>query len=1325
VGDYFDVMLRLSDRPAIVDAIESYSTKRWLEWSESEKPRRSSISVYQRLFEMTQRLLQPGGQESVELVWGMGLARWNRTEGTIDIPMIERAVEIEIADKLDAGISIRPRAVSARVELRAFEKLAPDKIALAEEAAKRCLKSIETAESEGVSPFVRESFEPILRICGTQLDPDGRYSADVRPLAPTEPVPPAEGQALTVSDRWVIFARRRTANSVLRDIESFKSQLSPNTDKPTILEGSARTLVMGPRDGARGDYQPIGNDIGSGAAPVPVPDDPIDHDHGDLFFPKPFNNDQVEIIRRLEKYDGIVVQGPPGTGKTHTIANIICHMLATGRRVLVVSHGETALRVIREQLPDGVRDLSISITTSEREGLKQVERAIGLMLEIVNRVEANSQRQRNLILTLQQAIVQFRNRLFEIDRRLAAIASAHFSPVPGSAEKPFERAQRVMADRGRFEWFTDRPEHPFASTGLSESDIAALAAGRKRAGADLAYLDAELPTAANLPAAATIAEWHRDLIAAASLSDVVASSEPILRRTVTALGPNDAKTLADELTVHAETVEAMTADAWTWTLVDLHLSGVQSMERLRPLALAFLTEASELVANRTEFLATPVSLPTGMPPPAERQIILQALEAGKNPFGMLAIRTKAHQPIFAQIRVAGLAPASPSDWGHVRRYVVFLERVTTLSVRWRTLRGELNIPEHVDFDYERLAHLDGITDRLQACLVSVPQAFELLEARLEQALGSRTVARETLRNPGSTRRFAEQLTNYIAALRLSAVREQISAAAAAFAGYQVDLISTAKRVLTDYLGNPKADDTQIERVWSALLAKLTQLRGLQATFDQINETCALIASAGAPQWADRLKSEPVSGGGDPAMPVDWRSSWDWASSLAHLEKIGAVSELAQLHHERVSVENDLRETFAKVVKERTFYQLAGNMRGPAKAALRSFADIVRRLARGKGQRAALYRQDSRQAMTRCYDAVPCWIMPSWRVSEQLPATLGAFDLVILDEASQSDARELPALLRGEKVLVVGDDRQVSPSAAFLSIANIERLRQNYLSEFPYRVQIEPGASLYDLARVMFPAQFVLLKEHFRCVEPIIQFSMQFYSEPLVPLRVAKAIERLEPPLIDILVEDGERRAKSKINPPEAKVIVDEIEKIVKNLDLSHFGGDRDRPRSLGVISLIGADQAAYIQRALIDRIGETAMLHHRVACGDSATFQGDERDIVFLSMIADQRRKQSQTALHYEQRFNVALSRARDRMVLVRSVKESDLNPNDLKARVLAHFREPMPPVNASACLIDLCQSGFEREVFTTRDRRTRNLLVRSVTSSEICFSCQRYSRWK
>jgi very-short-patch-repair endonuclease len=424
-------------------------------------------------------------------------------------------------------------------------------------------------------------------------------------------------------------------------------------------------------------------------------------------------------------------------------------------------------------------------------------------------------------------------------------------------------------------------------------------------------------------------------------------------------------------------------------------------------------------------------------------------------------------------------------------------------------------------------------------------------------------------------------------------------------------------------------------------------------------------------------------------------AWDWAARLAYLERIGASSDLATLHRERLGVEKELRESFAKLVKERTFFNLAASMKGTAKAALNAFAQLIKRIGKGTGKGAALHRQDARRAMENCYDAVPCWIMPTWRVSEQLPASIGAFDLVILDEASQSHARELPALLRGKKVLVVGDDRQVSPSAAFLSIANIERLRENFLREFPFKGQVEPGASLYDLSRVMFPDKFVMLKEHFRCTEPIIRFSMQFYDEPLIPLRVPKAFERLDPPLVDILVDDGERRGKSKVNPPEAAIIVEEIERIINDPALATIGGERGRPRSIGVISLIGSEQAAFIQKLLMDRVGEALMVRHRIVGGDSATFQGDERDIVFLSMIADRNRKQAQTATQYEQRFNVALSRARDRMILVRSVTENDLNPNDLKAKVIRHFREPMPPPGeANAALVDFCQSSFERDVF-------------------------------
>ena len=52
-------------------------------------------------------------------------------------------------------------------------------------------------------------------------------------LPASEPVPAAEGRNLTVSDRYVLFARRRSANSVLCDIERFKGKLASDEVDPS------------------------------------------------------------------------------------------------------------------------------------------------------------------------------------------------------------------------------------------------------------------------------------------------------------------------------------------------------------------------------------------------------------------------------------------------------------------------------------------------------------------------------------------------------------------------------------------------------------------------------------------------------------------------------------------------------------------------------------------------------------------------------------------------------------------------------------------------------------------------------------------------------------------------------------------------------------------------------------------------------------------------------------------------------------------------------------------------------------------------------------
>jgi superfamily I DNA and/or RNA helicase len=259
----------------------------------------------------------------------------------------------------------------------------------------------------------------------------------------------------------------------------------------------------------------------------------------------------------------------------------------------------------------------------------------------------------------------------------------------------------------------------------------------------------------------------------------------------------------------------------------------------------------------------------------------------------------------------------------------------------------------------------------------------------------------------------------------------------------------------------------------------------------------------------------------------------------------------------------------------------------------------------------------------------------------MPAELGAFDLVIVDEASQSDAMAIPTILRAKKLLVVGDDRQVSPTPIGIPFAKILQLQQSYLRDHPFLSALMPGSSLYDLGSRLFGGNPVMLNEHFRCAEPIIRFSFQFYSEPIVPLRIPKESERLDPPLVDVLVTNGERDGR-KVNRAEAKAIVEEIERLVTDVGY--------RERSIGVVTLLGAAQAEHIQELLLERLGEDVFLRHRITCGDAATFQGKERDIMLVSMVASPGQAAAQTRRLFEQRFNVALSRARDRMYLFRSV---------------------------------------------------------------------------
>jgi AAA domain len=438
----YDLKLRLEDHPEIGAAINLWIAGPWAEWSTAELPRRRTIGLYQGLYK-TFQLLEVGGSESpIELMWGIGVVHWQKDGRVIDRPLLERRVDIELDDKRGGLIRVRPTGADALFDLKPYEELGCASLPSLADLIRREIQR--AGENEGIAPFARDSFEPILSAAGVRLDREGCYAPDTVTAADSAKAP--QPSRLTVTDKWVLFARPRSQHVVLQDIDRLRRSTE---DEGRTIEGLPERLVTEPsREVLSGGWEPLSTRIGASNenGEAVVQDDVLD-----VFFPKPFNDDQLEIVRRLSRADGLVVQGPPGTGKTHTIANLICHAMATGQRVLVVSRGEAALAVLKEQLPKEVQPLAIAVLSNEREGLRQIESAIREIQSVVEGTQP--QNRRTAITRLEQELEGRRKRIGEIDSELDTIASAHLTKMGPRGETPAELAQRVVAQRDAFHCF--------------------------------------------------------------------------------------------------------------------------------------------------------------------------------------------------------------------------------------------------------------------------------------------------------------------------------------------------------------------------------------------------------------------------------------------------------------------------------------------------------------------------------------------------------------------------------------------------------------------------------------------------------------------------------------------------------------------------------------------------------------------------------------------------------------------------------------------------------------------------------------------------------
>jgi hypothetical protein len=221
----------------------------------------------------------------------------------------------------------------------------------------------EELEEGGFHPLINGSTSGFLKRLVVLLSPRGEFLEDRAPNV--------DANDPCIGRNPVLFLRARTLGFAAA-IEGILADLRTREDLPwsllNIVGGESPIL-----DAA--DTNPSA----SGST----------HTGDEVLLSKPANPEQIRIAQQLEQHGGVLVQGPPGTGKTHTIGNLVGHLLAQGKSVLVTSHTTKALRMVRHHIVPDLRPLCVSVLESDMESRKQLESAVGSIAEM-SRADAGS-----------------------------------------------------------------------------------------------------------------------------------------------------------------------------------------------------------------------------------------------------------------------------------------------------------------------------------------------------------------------------------------------------------------------------------------------------------------------------------------------------------------------------------------------------------------------------------------------------------------------------------------------------------------------------------------------------------------------------------------------------------------------------------------------------------------------------------------------------------------------------------------------------------------------------------------------------------------------
>jgi very-short-patch-repair endonuclease len=1247
-----------------VASLNSWATARQ-KWVTAERPAVAARELFEEIHALWTSIQREG--DRTELVLG---------DGILEVPadLIRHPVLLQRVNlRFDpAGPEFRFDTGTEKVELhRALLRLVPkvEGRMIAQFDKELEEKAVEPLGGESTKGFLRRLIQGLFATDGEFLDVENSDASSGRPSIRRMPV---------------VFLRPRSAgltttlDHIVEDLENTE------TEPP---EGLTRIV------GVEMVESPPG---ASGTGEAEEPRSSAGYEL-DVLFSKPANPEQYEIAARLAKSKAVLVQGPPGTGKTHTIANLLGCLLAQGKTVLVTAHTTKALRVLRDKVDDALKPLCLSVLDSDAESQAQLSLAAQEIARRLSSSDAATLRRNAGLLRDKRIKLADAEKVLRRQLRDARFSEVEELVLGGEALSPIEVAKRVKANAQSDAWLPG-PLQPGILCPLTDTEVHQLYESNGILTAwDEAQLSVSQPELANLVSPADFrllaaektgadsrAQAHRpefwNYDAARSLT--AAELQPLHRQVKTA-----ASVLSEE-------------SLWLREVLFAGWSGGDLRETWRDLLAVVDSLVSEAGTAQRLIAAHGQELPEGRPGRVEIAAVLSQIIDYLESGGSLGLKTKVTKrswhTLLEGCGVDIRAPKALDKIRAIRAKAQLEENRSLLANRWRRLVECYEGPPFDTFGRSPERAAQGYSQEIRVRLEWRETIWEPLIEEL-RAAGFRW--EEWLAGYPPVVGDHGELTR-VQRAGTQGLAEVVEAQAALMRQTELSAALLQQRMYLTAFPQSEAASAllQAQDGWNTEMYEEAsrQVARLEAMVDTYQTRRVLLARIEnvAPTWARAIgQRKGKHGEAEPAG--DSTAAWRWRQWQQELERRASVS-IADLQERLKVTQDELRSLAAQIIESETWAAQRERTALQSQQALMGYVQTIRKVGKGTGKLVPELLRQARQLLASARRAVPVWIMPLSRVYESFDPRETRFDVVIIDEASQSDVTALAALYFGREHVVVGDKEQVTPDAVGQRLDQVQRLIDTNLQGIPNSHLYDGQTSIYDLAETAFGG-VVALREHFRCVPEIIQFCNNLsYNLTILPLREPMSAS-VRPALIAQRVR-GFRGSNGKTNEVEAEEIASLIVTCLN--DPAYALNEAAQPTTFGVISLMGVEQALLIEELLRQKLSPSTFVKHRLLCGNAAQFQGDERDVVFLSMVDGPpeegqlpNRDEGPRAL-YKKRYNVAVSRARNQLWVVHSLDpNAHLKPRDLRRRLIEHARDPQALLRAMEMQGKRTDSIFEKLV--------------------------------